>query len=47
MAYFATVKAADKVVYSKTLDAVSTAKTRPEHNFDPSSVGDFESLGHR
>ena len=42
MAYFATVwKAADNVVYSK-LDAVSTAKTRPEHNFDPSSVGDLK-----
>ena len=39
MADFAKVwRAADKVVYSTTLDAVSTAKTRLEHNFDPSAV---------
>jgi dihydrofolate reductase len=31
-------QAADKVVYSTTLDAVSTAKTRLEHDFDPASV---------
>ena len=31
-------KAADKVVYSTTLDAVSTAKTRLERSFDPASV---------
>jgi len=30
-------KAADKVVYSTTLDAVSTAKTRLERHFDPAS----------
>jgi len=39
MADFAAVwQAADKVVYSTTLDAVSTAKTRLERNFDPASV---------
>jgi dihydrofolate reductase len=39
MADFANVwRAADKVVYSTTLDAVSTAKTRLERNFDPGSV---------
>ena len=43
MADFARVwQAAGKVVYSTTLDAVSTAKTRLEHNFDPSSVGDMK-----
>jgi len=31
-------QAADKVVYSKTLAAVSTAKTRLERNFDPDAV---------
>lgn len=39
MAGFAHVwRAADKVVYSTTLDAVSTAKTRLERHFDPASV---------
>jgi dihydrofolate reductase len=42
MADFADVwQAADKVVYSTTLDAVSTAKTRLEHHFDPASVRDM------
>jgi dihydrofolate reductase len=31
-------QAADKVVYSKTLETVSTAKTRLERNFDPEAV---------
>jgi dihydrofolate reductase len=35
-------QAADKVVYSTTLDAVSTARTRLEHNFDPASVRDMK-----
>ena len=35
-------QAADKVVYSTTLDAVSTAKTRLEHHFDPASVRDMK-----
>lgn len=39
MADFANVwQAADKVVYSTTLDAISTAKTQLERNFDPASV---------
>ena len=39
MADFADLwQAADKVVYSTTLDAVSTAKTRLERDFDPASV---------
>jgi dihydrofolate reductase len=35
-------QAADKVVYSTTLDAVSTAKTRLEGTFDPGSVRDMK-----
>ena len=43
MADFAHVwQAADKVVYSTTLDAVSTAKTRLERTFDPASVRDLK-----
>ncbi|MEA2717322.1 MAG: hypothetical protein QOI99_1639 [Actinomycetota bacterium] len=43
MADFANVwQAAEKVVYSTTLDAVSTAKTRLEHNFDTASVHDLK-----
>ena len=43
MADFANVwQAADKIVYSTTLDAVSTAKTRLERNFDPASVRDMK-----
>ena len=43
MADFANVwQTADKIVYSTTLDAVSTAKTRLEHNFDPASVRDLK-----
>lgn len=43
MADFANVwQAADKVVYSTTLDAASTAKTRLERNFDPASVRDMK-----
>jgi dihydrofolate reductase len=39
MADFAHVwQAADKIVYSTTLDAVSTAKTRLERRFDPESI---------
>ena len=39
MAAFAGVwRAADKIVYSTTLDAVSTDRTRLEHRFDPASV---------
>jgi dihydrofolate reductase len=35
-------QAADKVVYSTTLDAASTAKTRLEDDFDPTSVRDMK-----
>ena len=31
-------RAKDKVVYSKTLEAVSTARTRVERDFDPAAV---------
>jgi dihydrofolate reductase len=45
VADFANVwQAADKVVYSTTLDAVSTAKTRLERNFDPASIRDMKAL---
>jgi dihydrofolate reductase len=33
-----TWQAADKVVYSRTLEAVSTARTRIERDFDPEAV---------
>ena len=40
---FASVwQAADKVVYSTTMDAVSTARTRLEHTFDPASVREMK-----
>jgi dihydrofolate reductase len=43
MADFANAwQAADKVVYSTTLEAVSTAKTRLERSFDPDSVRDMK-----
>ena len=43
MADFATAwQAANKVVYSTTLAAVPTAKTRLEHHFDPASVRDMK-----
>jgi dihydrofolate reductase len=43
MADFATAwQAANKVVYSTTLAAVQTARTRLEHRFDPSSVRDMK-----
>jgi dihydrofolate reductase len=43
MADFANVwQAASKIVYSTTLDAVSTANTRLERNFDPDSVRDMK-----
>jgi len=31
-------QAADKIVYSRTLDAVSSARTRIERNFDPDAI---------
>jgi dihydrofolate reductase len=43
MADFANVwQAADKIVYSTTLDEVSTANTRLEHRFDPDAVSDMK-----
>jgi dihydrofolate reductase len=43
MADFAKVwQAADKVVYSTTLQAASTARTRLERSFDPDAVGDMK-----
>jgi dihydrofolate reductase len=43
MADFANVwQAADKVVYSTTLEAVSTAKTQLERSFDPGSARDMK-----
>lgn len=43
MGDFANVwQAADKVVYSTTLDAVPTATTQLERNFDPDSVRDMK-----
>src|SRR4051794_2486964 len=48
MADFANVwQAADKVVYSTTLQATSTAKTRLEHRFDPESVRDMKTSAAR
>jgi dihydrofolate reductase len=43
MADFANVwQGADKVVYSTTLDAVSTTNTRLERRFDPDSIRDMK-----
>jgi len=48
MADFANVwQAADKIVYSTTLHAVSTADTRLEHRFDPDSVRDVKTSAAR
>ena len=40
-------RASDKVVYSKTLEAVSTARTRIERNFDPEAVRQMKALAGR
>ena len=48
MADFANVwQGADKVVYSTTLDGVSTAKTRLEHTFDPAAVREVKASASR
>jgi dihydrofolate reductase len=48
MGEFAKVwQGADKVVYSTTLDAVSTAKTQLERTFDPDSVRDMKASATR
>jgi dihydrofolate reductase len=40
-------QAADKIVYSKTLEAVSTARTRIERDFDPEAVRQIKALAGR
>jgi dihydrofolate reductase len=35
-------QAADKIVYSRTLETVSSARTRIERNFDPEAVGQLK-----
>jgi dihydrofolate reductase len=40
-------RAADKVVYSTTLDAVSSARTRIERVFDPDAVREMKRLAER
>ena len=48
MADFANVwQAADKIVYSTTLQVVSTANTRLERGFDPDSVRDMKASAAR
>ncbi|HEU5440193.1 MAG TPA: dihydrofolate reductase family protein [Ktedonobacterales bacterium] len=45
--YAATWQAADKVVYSKTLEAVSSARTRIERDFDPAAIGQMKATAER
>jgi dihydrofolate reductase len=40
-------QASDKVVYSRTLDAVTTARTRLERKFDPEAVRKLKALADR
>jgi dihydrofolate reductase len=40
-------QAADKIVYSKTLDAVSSARTRIERDFDPEAVRQMKATAGR
>jgi dihydrofolate reductase len=40
-------QAADKIVYSKTLEAVSSAKTRIERDFDPEAVRQMKAAAGR
>ncbi|MGI8753415.1 MAG: dihydrofolate reductase family protein [Acidimicrobiales bacterium] len=40
-------RAADKIVYSKSLDAVSSARTRIEHEFDPRAIREIKSAQER
>jgi dihydrofolate reductase len=40
-------QAANKIVYSKTLEAVSTARTRIERDFDPEAVRQMKALAGR
>jgi dihydrofolate reductase len=40
-------QAADKIVYSKTLEAVSTARTRIERDFNPEAIRQMKALARR
>jgi dihydrofolate reductase len=40
-------QAADKIVYSRTLEAVSTARTRIERDFDPAAVRELKAGAER
>src|SRR4030095_14230554 len=40
-------QAADKIVYSRTLEAVSSARTRIEREFDPESVRELKATSKR
>jgi riboflavin biosynthesis pyrimidine reductase len=40
-------QAADKIVYSKTLETVSTARTRIERDFDPEAVRQMKARARR
>jgi dihydrofolate reductase len=40
-------RAADKVVYSTTLDAVASRRTRLEHSFDPTAVRELKESAER
>jgi dihydrofolate reductase len=40
-------QAADKIVYSTTLETVSTARTRIERRFDPEAVGQMKAAAER
>jgi dihydrofolate reductase len=40
-------QAANKIVYSKTLEAISTARTRIERDFDPEAVRQMKALAGR
>ncbi len=45
---FATIwQAADKIVYSRTLDTVSSARTRIERAFDPDAIRQMKALAER
>jgi dihydrofolate reductase len=40
-------QAADKIVFSKTVDSVSSAKTRIEHSFDPDAIRRLKAAAQR
>jgi dihydrofolate reductase len=40
-------QAADKIVYSKTLEAVASARTRLERDFDPEAVRQLKAVSNR